>query len=417
MPLNLKTASVASATLLMALTACTKSSETTAQTDDGGPIRIGVAVSETGAYSVEGASVKQGYQFWESKVNDAAGIDVCGEQRPVEVIYYDDQSDPETAIKLTQRLISEDEVDFVFGPYSSGMTIATSAITEQYGTIMFAGGAAAESVFEQGNEYLFSPLSLTSQYTVSGLDLLADQGAQSVGILHSDEAPMVDIAEATEAYAEELGMEVTSVQSVPAAASDIKGALRQIRDGDPDVLVEAGTSVLGVLTTRTLRDLGWAPEVLMIQAPTEEAFVKQLGPEIAQGVMAPTQWEPVVDFSDDFFGAAEDYAADYRAEFGEDPSYLAASASAAAQSLQMALQEACTTETEAVREALVDMDAETFFGPINFAGPDDESGLMGANLERKMLTLQISEDGERVVVAPEEAANAEFTPMKPWSAR
>jgi branched-chain amino acid transport system substrate-binding protein len=401
----------------LGLTGCTKSADTGTRADDGGAITVGVAVSDTGVYSVEGASVRHGYELWESKVNDEGGIEVDGEKRPVDVIYYDDQSDPETAIKLTQRLISEDEVDFIFGPYSSGMTIATSAITKQYKTIMFAGGAAATSVFEQDNQYLFSPLSLTSKYTVSGLDLLKENGATSVGILHSDEAPMIDIKDATEAYAEELGLEVTSVQAVPGNSTDVKGALRQIKETDPDVLVEAGTSVLGVLTTRTLRDLNWAPETLMIQAPTENAFVDQLGQKVAEGIMAPTQWEPSVQFSDDYFGSAADYAKAYEEEFDETPSYLAAGATAAALSLQMAVETAGTTDTEKVREALVDMTADTFFGPIDYSAPGDDSGLVGANLTRDMLTLQINDRGQRVIVAPADAAGADHSPMKDWNAR
>lgn len=407
---------LATATAL-AFTGCTKSADSATRADDGGTIKIGAAVSNTGVFSVEGASVRHGYELWENKINDEGGIEVDGAKRPVEVIYYDDQSDPETAIKLTQRLISEDEVDFIFGPYSSGMTIATAAITKQYKTIMFAGGAAATSVFEQDNEYLFSPLSLTSKYTISGLDLLKENGATSVGILHSDEAPMIDIKDATEEYAEEIGLDVTSVQAVPGNSTDVKGALRQIRESNPDVLVEAGTSVLGVLTTRTLRDLDWAPETLMIQAPTENAFVKQLGEKVAEGIMAPTQWEPSVQFSDDYFGTAADYAKAYEDEFGESPSYLAAGATAAALSLQMAVEAAGTTDTEQVREALVDMSVDTFFGPIDYSAPGDDTGLLGANVGREMLTLQINDKGQRVIVAPADAAGADYSPMKAWNAR
>jgi branched-chain amino acid transport system substrate-binding protein len=385
--------------------------------DSTGPIKIGAAVSETGPYAVEGKSTKEGYELWAKKVNEEGGIDVDGTKRKVEVTYYDDQSKPETAIKLTQRLISEDKVDFLFGPYSSGLTIATSAIAAQYKKIMFAGAAAGTSVFEQGNEYVFSPLALTSQYTVSGLDALHEAGAKSVGILHSDDAPMTDIKDATEEYAEELGMTVSSVQAVPVDASDIKGALGQIAAKKPDVLVEAGTSVLGVLTMKTLRTIGWAPEILMIQAPTETSFVEELGVDNTRGVMAPTQWIGSAAYEGDFFGTASDYRDLYVDEYGHEPSYLPAGASAAGVALQMAVEAAGTTETEAVRAELVDLDADTFFGPINFSAPDDESGLAGANLVKEMLTIQLDEKGNQVVVAPKEAAEGEMVPFAPWSER
>lgn len=403
-------------TALLATGCAGPGSESTSQ-DDGGPISVGAAVSKTGAYSVEGAAVRDGYSMWEQEVNNRGGIAVDGKKRKVTVKYYDDQSDPETSIKLTQRLISDDKVDFVFGPYSSGLTIATSAITKQYKKIMFAGGAASNSVFQQKNNYIFSPYALTSKYTVTGLDMLKAKGAKSIGILHSDDAAMLDIKESTVAYAKTIGLKVTGTQSVPAESNDIKGALGQLKASEPDVLVEAGTSLLGVLTARTLRDLAWAPETLMVQAPTEDAFIDQLGAKTAQGILAPTQWEPSVDYSDDFFGTSEEFTAAFRKKFDKSPSYLAAGAAAAGLTLQLAVEKAGTTATEPVRKALVDLKADTFFGPIDFSASGDASGLIGANLGKNMLTLQINDKGEREIVAPADGANGEFTPMKAWNDR
>lgn len=405
------------AALSLATACMPQQSTSSGEGSTDGPIKLGAAVSESGAYAVEGKSTKEGYELWAKTVNEQGGIDVGGTKRKVEIVYYDDQSKPETAIKLTQRLISEDEVDFLLGPYSSGLTIATSAIAAQYKKIMFAGGAAATSVFEQGNEYVFSPLSLTSEYTVSGLDALKAAGAKSVGILHSDDAPMTDVKDATVAHAEEIGLEVTSTQAVPVDANDIKGALGQIAATKPDVLVEAGTSVLGILTMRTLRTLNWAPEILMIQAPTETQFVEELGVDNTRGVMAPTQWVGSAGYEGDFFGTAADYRDLYVEEYGHEPSYLPASASAAALALQLAIEEAGTTDTEEVRQALVDLEVDTFYGPLDFTGPDDPSGLTGANLSREMLTIQLDEQGKQVVVAPEDAAEAEMVPFDPWSER
>jgi len=404
-------------TLAMTTACVPESSSGSDPGDSDGPIKLGAAVSQTGAYSVEGKSTKEGYELWAKKVNEEGGIDVGGTKRKVEITYYDDQSKPETAIKLTQRLISEDNVDFLLGPYSSGLTIATSAIAAQYKKIMFAGGAAANSVFEQGNKYVFSPLSLTSEYTVSGLDALHNAGAKSVGILHSDDAPMTDVKDATVKHAEKIGMKVTSTQAVPVDANDIKGALGQIASSKPDVLVEAGTSVLGTLTMRTLRTLNWAPEILMIQAPTETQFVDELGVENTRGVMAPTQWVGSAGYEGETFGTAAEYRDLYVKEYGHEPSYLPASASAAGLALQLAIEKAGSTETEDVRKALVDLHADTFYGPLDFTGPGDPSGLVGANIDRKMLTIQLDEKGKQVVVAPADVAEAKMVPFDPWSKR
>jgi branched-chain amino acid transport system substrate-binding protein len=408
--------SVALATSLAA-TACGAGGGSSAGSDSG-PIKVGAAVSETGKFSIEGKSTKRGYDMWVDEVNAHGGINVGGKKRQVQIVYYDDQSEPETAVKLTQRLISQDKVDFMFGPYSSGLTIATSAITAKYKKIMFAGGAAAVSVFNQKNEYVFSPLTLTRDYTTSGLQALQQQGVKSIGVMHSDDAPMTDVKDATVENAKRLGLEVVSVQKVPADATDITGAMRQLQAKKPDAFVEAGTTLIGLLATRTMRDIGWAPKyVLMVQAPTEATFVKELGAPTARGIMAPTQWMPNDSYKDDYFGTAQNYFDAYVKKYGEKPSYLPPSASAAGLSLQLAVERAGSTDTEKVRKALVDLKADTFFGPIDYTAPGDPSGLTGANINRPMLTVQLNPEGQQVVVAPRDAAKAAIVPFEPWDAR
>ncbi len=390
----------------------------TANSAESSPIKIGAAVSDTGKFAIEGHSTKHGYEMWADEVNARGGIDVAGTKRKVQIIYYDDQSEPETAIKLIQRLISDDKVDFLFGPYSSGLTIATSAIAAKYKKIMFAGAAAANSVFDHKNKYVFSPLSLTSSYTTSGLDALKAKGVKTIAVMHSDDAPMTDIKTATVKQAEAMGLKIVSVQTVPADATDITGAMRQMQAKHPDAFVEAGTTLMGLLATRTMRDIGWAPTyVLMIQAPTEATFVKQLGAATAQGIMAPTQWVPTENLKDKYFGTAKDYFNAYVKKYGSNPSYLPAGASAAGLSLQLAIEEAGSVDTEKVRLALIHMKANTFYGPISYTAPGDPSGLTGANINRKMLTIQLDEKGNQVVVAPLDIAEAPIQPLKPWNAR
>lgn len=220
------------------------------------PIKVGAAVSDTGKFAIEGLSTKRGYEMWVDQVNARGGIDVAGTKRKVEVIYYDDQSEPETTVKLIQRLISQDKVDFLLGPYSSGLTIAASSIAAKYKKIMFAGAAAGNSVFDHRNEYVFSPLSLTTAYTPSGLDALKAKGVKSIAVMHTDDAPMTDIRNATVKYAESIGLKVVSIQTVPTDAADLTGAMRQIQAARPDAFVEAGSTLIGMLATRTMRDIG-----------------------------------------------------------------------------------------------------------------------------------------------------------------
>ena len=102
-----------------------------------GTVRIGAALSETGKFAVEGRDSRQGYDTWVRWVNEEYGGIRIGEGRyGAEIVYYDDESDADTAANLIQRLIDEDQVDFLLGPYSSGLTTGTSAIAEANNVIM-----------------------------------------------------------------------------------------------------------------------------------------------------------------------------------------------------------------------------------------------------------------------------------------
>ena len=131
-----------------------------------GTVRLGAALSETGKYSVEGKDSRQGYDTWLRWVNEIyGGIRVSGERYRAEIVYYDDKSDADTAGNLTQRLIDADRVDFLLGPYSSGLTTGTSAIAEANNVLMVEGNGTSDTMFERGFENLFLVATIASDYT------------------------------------------------------------------------------------------------------------------------------------------------------------------------------------------------------------------------------------------------------------
>ena len=123
-----------------------------------GVIKIGAAVSLTGKIAYEGRLVKDGYEVWADWVNNHGGINAGGKNYEVQMIYYDDESTPVRGAKLTEKLITQNKVDFLFGPFSSSITFATTAIGEKYGVITIAPEANATKVYERGYKLVFSVL-------------------------------------------------------------------------------------------------------------------------------------------------------------------------------------------------------------------------------------------------------------------
>jgi branched-chain amino acid transport system substrate-binding protein len=379
--------------------------------DSGNTIKIGAAVSESGKYAREGQDVRQGYDLWADFVNNTyGGIKVQGVCHNVEIIYYDDESDPDTGANLTERLISEDGVDFLLGPYSSAMTASSSAIAEKYGMIMVEGNGSSESLFERGFQNLFAVLTPAGNYTQSALESLAAQGAKTVVIAYEDTAFPTSVALGAEKWATEYGMEVLAVETYPINVTDVSAIMTKFRDLNPDVFVGGGHFNDAILFVNAAEELGFSPKGMVITVgPSNPEFPQEMG-VLANDIIGPTQWEATMSWDGPYFGTPQDYDKLYQAMWGESPTYQAAESTASGLAIMAAIESADSLDMDAVRQALYDLDIMTFYGPINF----DETG---KNVGKPMGAIQI-QDGVINVVAPAEAAVADLIyPLKPWSER
>ncbi len=117
-----------------------------AAAEEPGVVRLGAAVSLTGKYSSNGAFTRKGYDLAVQKINRAGGVTVAGKPYLLQIIYYDDESTPARGAQLVERLIQQDKVQYVLGPYSSGLTEAIAPVTEKYGVPMVEANGAAISL-------------------------------------------------------------------------------------------------------------------------------------------------------------------------------------------------------------------------------------------------------------------------------
>jgi len=366
-----------------------------------GTIKIGAALSETGKFSVEGKDSRQGYDTWARWVNEEyGGIDMPDGRYEVEIIYYDDESDADTAANLVQRLIDEDEVEFLLGPYSSGLTTGASAISEAAGVIMVEGNGTSDSMFERGFENLFLVATVASDYTKSGIEAFAANGAKTAVVAYEDTSFPTAVANGALKHLEANGIEVLAVETYPKDPTDLSPIISKFRGLEPDIFIGGGHYIDAVLFTNAADDVGFAPDGMLITVgPSNPKLIDELGDSVA-GVVGPTQWEPTMAYEGQWLGSAQDFAARYETYWGEPPVYQAASATASGLALQIAIEQAGTTDTDAVRAALKSLDVETFYGPLGF----DERGV---NTAKPMGTVQV-QDGAINVVAPDDAAVSDF---------
>lgn len=375
-------------------------------------ITFGAALAISGAVSREGNFLRDGYEYWKDLVNSRGGIQVGDEQYMVEIIYYDDQSDADTGARLTERLITEDNVDFLLGPFSSGIQINTSAVAERYGVITIAPLANSPSIYERGFTYIFSVLPPATKYLHRTLEMAMQQDPQpeTIALMARDDPFGTAVAAGAAAKAEELGLEVVYNEPYPPDATDVSSALTTIGDLDPDILLASTLFADALLITRQAKELQVCPDVLGFSVgPAIPDFPNELG-EDANYIFGAEWWLPTLGWEDDIIGSAREFSENFEAEYGYTPGYHTAAGVATGEILQIAIERAGTLDTEAVRQELTEFDEELFWGPTAW----DETG---QNIQGASVAIQI-QDGEVVAVWPPEAAEGDpIHPFVCWSDR
>lgn len=377
---------------------------------EGDTITIGAAVSLSGQLSREGTDTRRGYEMWLDYVNEQGGIDVDGTRHPVEIKFYDDESDSEQVTLLTEKLITEDEAVAVLGPYSSGLTQAASAITERRQVPMVEANGASEAIFERDFKYVFGVLTPGQNYTKAAIEKAASLGAKTAVVAYEDESFAIEVADGAKKWLEENDIELLGSESYPLDVADVSSIVTQFSALEPDLFIGAGHFNDAVLFVRQSKDLGFNPgAIILTVGPSNPTFVEEIGAD-AEHVWGATQWEPGFAYEDDAFGTAAEYSEAYEAKHGARPSYQAAESTAAGLVLQDAIERAGSLDPKDIRDALADTDLETFYGPIHF----DASGM---NDVKPMGAIQI-QGGEIVTIAPEDVAAEEpVYPAPPWDQR
>ncbi len=369
----------------------------------GDPIRIGASVSTSGTNGRTGLYQQEAYQLWEAQKNASGGL--LG--RPVEFVIYDDQSDPTTGARLYEKLITEDEVDLVLGPYASGVTQAVAQVTEQYGQPLLVAGASANSIWESGFSMVFGVYSVAGDYFKDIITNIApEQGYKTAAVIYEDAVFPMSTGQGAVQWCEEAGIEVVHEESYPQKATDVSTLLTKIRDLNPDMLIGGSYLPDSVLIQRQAKDLGLECKLYTYSVGAAQPdFVDTLGAD-ADYVLGPSMWEPEVETSGnkEFFDA-------YVEMFDREPDYHAATGYAGCQILEQALNNVGELDLDALAEELYNLEMETVL-PGSYKV--DETGKQVGHIP---LTVQW-QSNEKVIVAPADLSTGEIMlPTPPWDER
>lgn len=383
----------------------------------GDTIVFGVAISETGKYSTNGKHTKNGYELAKKRINGRGGISVAGKLYKIDIQYYDDESTPARGAQLAERLIKQDGIKFMLGPYSSGLTKAIAPVTEQYKIPHVQGNGAARSLFNQGYRYLFATLSTSDYYLRDAINLAAeiaqkdgkDPKSLKVAIAIENDPFSQDVREGVVEDVKRWGMKLVVDDKLPPELNDMSATLTKVKALKPDILAVSGHSKGAALAVRQVSDMKVDVPMLAITHCDAADVIGNFGP-LSEYTLCASQWAPELTYKDRWFVSASEYAKIFEKEYGYVPPYQAAESTAVVLVYADALERAGSFDTDKVRDAIAATEMETFYGPIKFDAT-------GKNIAKPMVLLQV-QNGQYKVVAPTKWATSKLIHPRPkWSER
>lgn len=329
------------------------------------PIKIGFSLPLTGIFAPAAPSQKNAYELWRDQVNASGGLDVAGTKRPVEFVSYDDQSDPGQTAKIYEKLIVEDKVNLLLGPWGTPAHVAVAGVLERHKFPMV--GDTAASVLLRGMKpgYIWFPTSALPDEMGKQLPLmLKAQGVKTVSITTAQHPFALENKKFIVEGLKANGIEIVSDADYPLDIRDMTALISTAKAAHPDAELSLSMTGDSVLYMRQSKELGFAPKVqYMLVGPAATFFTKIFGDQV-DGLLTMGHWSP----SQKAWPKAKPFFDAYVAKYNEPPDYLDSELSyEACEILQQAVAKA-GLDHEKLRMTFASDTFDTIDGPVKFNG-------------------------------------------------
>src|SRR5215831_9802578 len=205
-------------------------------------IHVGMTAALTGRYSLPGRQALLGAQAWVEDTNRTGGIWLQSSrtQLPLRLTSYDDASEPETCTTLTERLLTEDQVDILLGPYSSGLALRAAEVAQRWQRVLWNHGGASEAIYTRGLAWVVGILSPPSTYFHSLIDFARHTlpEARRVALVHSTAGAFPrDVAAGAKWYCQQQAFAPIAMFPYPAGTVDFTPILARLASLSPAVVL------------------------------------------------------------------------------------------------------------------------------------------------------------------------------------
>lgn len=248
---------------------------------------VGASLSLSGQFQRQGEQARDGLRLW---VDYVGGARDCPTPH---LIVLDDGSRASVAHEHVRRLLAEEHVDVLVGPYSSGLVLAVAPVARAAGKVLWNHGGTSDAIFQEGGRHVVSVASPASDY-LRDLPRWIRRGAPQasrIAILHAASGTFAgQVARGAAEGARAAGFTEVRVRTFESPLHDASAVLREAAEPEPDLLVSVGAFEDDLAIARQRAALPRTTALALVGAGLA-AFGDEMG-SLAEGIMGPSQWEP-----------------------------------------------------------------------------------------------------------------------------
>lgn len=326
----------------------------------GEPIRIGTIYAMSGGSAAIGTNILRGIDFAVAEINAAGGVN----GRPLEVVRGDHAGDAATGRSEAERLITQEKVDVMMGCHMSVVTEVVAQVCQQYRVPMITAISTLDRLSNEEHkdmDYFFRLCPLNSVYVENMLMYLKDSAEQTgeeiktVAIFTDRAAIGQELIRCVELFKDQYGIELVATVDYTSNATDLSAQVLALKQADPDAILCDSYIGDATLFIQTLKEQNYSPKMIVAKANgfTDPSFITNLG-AISNGVAS------VVEFNPDLVNGVE-INEEFKAQFGVDMNGHSAESYTVVWLFKTAIEAAGSTDGEAVKNALAELDIQGEF--------------------------------------------------------